>query len=352
MSEPYNPFEDATEYEDKKASEMSNEELRDAFEGWAESNKKENTASFYKVNFGPFYDAINDHGKHLTEDVTRNVVKSFLENEAETLQPKTVGHRYSAISRFYSVLKGEMDLLPHDEPTPTERLDRGDVSGLGETTMKESDDTNDDAFHYLEPEEISELVNHVPEPTVRNRAMLLLMANTGLRASEIQEAKVESVDWNEPSLTVKSPKLSEENDPEIITVYWRSEKVTDALDAYVNLDRPSYPSAESSPYLFVSRQSEQIGYESIRHIVRTAADKAGLQEVIGTDANGDERVAITPHTLRHSFGMMALENGMNVNEVKNAMHHEKIETTMVYLREHEEKTKKAIQSKGPVLGFD
>jgi len=352
MSESFDPVEESEAFEDDEwAADKSNDELRDAFLSWAEDDKKESTADFYRVNIKPFYKAIDGNGYHLTEDVDKHVVRTFLENEAEELQPKTVGHRYSAISRFYSVLKGELGLLSDGESTPTERLNRGDVSGLGESTMKENDESEDD-FHYLEPDEVRSMVEHVPEPTVRNKAMILLMANTGLRASEVREAKLDAVDWDEQYLTVKSPKLSEPNNAENITVYWRSQKVTDALNAYVNFDRPSYPSAESSPYLFVSRQSEQVGYELVRRVVRDAADDAGIQDTVGKDANGDERVTVTPHVLRHTYAMQCLDNGMNINEVKNAMHHEKIETTMVYLREHEQKTKKAIQTKGPIIGVD
>lgn len=348
----YNPVKEANRHTDKTATELSNEELWKVFKEWANETKKENTANFYRFNFSPFYDAINDHGNHLIKDVDRNVVKRFLEKEAEDLQPRTVGHRYSAISRFYSVLKGELDLLPPDESTPTERVDRSSIRGLGDSTMKESDESNAKSFHYLESDEVTQLVNHAPDPDIRNKAVILLMANTGLRASEVREIKLEAIDWEEKSLSVRSPKLSKPNDPEIITAHWRSSKVTDALDAYVSFDRPSYPSAEQSPYLFVSRQSEQIGYELIRRVIRDAAEDAGLQGTIGTDAKGNSRATITPHVLRHTFAMLCLENGMNINEVKNAMNHEKIETTMIYLKEHEEKTKKAIRQRGPIVGFD
>jgi integrase/recombinase XerD len=135
-------------------------------------------------------------------------------------------------------------------------------------------------------------------------------------------------------------------------VYWRSEKVSDALSAYIEFGRPSYPFSEQSPYLFVSRQSEQVTYELIRRAVDDAAESAGIQGILGTDASGNKRVNVTPHVLRHTFAMIGLDNGMNINEVKEALHHEKIETTMIYLREHEEQTKKAIQTKGPRLGFD
>lgn len=350
MSES-NPFETAKQYEDRSADDLTNEQLRDAFFEWAEKNTKESTANFYRTNFKPFYQAAEDNGSHLVSDSKRRVVKEFLQNEAETLQPKTVGHRHSAISRFYSVLKGEVGLIPSDQSTPTENLSAREVSGLSESTMRES--TSDKSFHYLEADEITELVDHAPDPSLRNRAILLLMANTGLRASEVREIRVENIDLEDNSLVVRSPKLSDsENDSTHLSIFWNSQKVSDAIDSYLNFGRPSYPFAEQSPYLFVSQQSEQVGYELIRRVVRDAAEDAGLQGTIGVDANGNERSTISTHVLRHSFAMECLNNGMNINEVKEALHHQKIETTMMYLREHEESLKKAIQTKGPRLGFD
>jgi integrase/recombinase XerD len=348
MSE-FNAFEAAAErqYDETRADELSNEELRDIFFEWAEQNKKPNTADFYQRNFAPFYEQAQAADKHLTADVTRNIVKGFLEHEAKTLSPKTVSHRYSTISRFYSVLRGERGLLDADESTPMEHLSQGDVSGLSQKTMTET--TDGEEFHYLKREDVTKLIENAPVPEQRNRALLRLMANTGMRASEVRNVKVENIDLGAKQLVVKSPKLSEPNDPEIITVSWRSEQLTDELSAFIEFRRDSYPYAAESPYLFVSQQSPQISYDSIRRIVDDAATDADLQGVIGTDARGNDRQTVTPHVLRHSYAMACLNNGMNVNEVKEALHHQKVETTMMYLREHKEETRKAIQSKGPTF---
>jgi integrase/recombinase XerD len=158
------------------------------------------------------------------------------------------------------------------------------------------------------------------------------------------------LDISKQTAQVKSPKLSTENDPEWITVHWRSDAVNQALDAYLEVGRSSLYHAESSPYLFPSQQSEQITYTTVNRIVKDAAENAGIQSITATDSEGNERASITSHVLRHSYAMQCLENGMNITEVKAALHHQKIETTMKYLREHEDDRRKSIMNHGPTFG--
>lgn len=57
----------------------------------------------------------------------------------------------------------------------------------------------------------------------------------------------------------------------------------------------------------------------------------GLQEVYGTDMNGNDRHKITAHTLRHSFAVAALNRGMNVRTLQKAPGHAKPKMTEIYL---------------------
>jgi len=347
MSDRPNAFNvaDEQQYEESQPGDYSNTELREIFYTWVEDHRKESTYKWYRTNFDPFYEEAEDNDSHLVTDANRRVITEFLEAQADSLAPKTVGHRFSAISRFYTALRDEIGLLDRDATTPAEKVKRNEVRGLSEQTMTET--TSGDSFHYLQADEVSELINNAPAPKLRNEALLRLMANTGMRASEVIQVRTENLDLARNQLTVKSPKLSDPNDPEIITVNWRSDAVSDALDMFLTFRRESYPTAGESPFVFPSKQSEHIGYDQLNRIVKKAAENAGLQGEIGTDASGNPRQEVTSHVLRHSYAMSCLENGMNINEVREALHHEKIETTMTYLREHKDEVRKAILRDGP-----
>lgn len=345
MSGTKNPFEtdDVSELEDTHASDLSNEELREMFYEYVERNNKPNTASFYRTNFRPFYELAEDAGAHLTENASKEIVKRFLENQAETLAPKTVGHRLSAISRFYTVIQEKKGLLDPEEATPVDHLDPQDVDGLSNKTLQETE--SGEEFYYLAPDEVKQLMDNVPDPRVRNQALIALMFGTGLRGSEVVRIKTMDIDTDEKELTVHSPKLSTNNETELIDAYWRSEKVSNKVEAYM-VRRPSYAHAEDSPYLFLTRESERMVRKHLNRIIKKAAENAGIQELVTTDGAGRKRNSITSHVLRHSYAMACLDNGMDVTELKDALNHSNLETTMIYLKRHKEDTKKAVHKYG------
>jgi len=269
--------------------------------------------------------------------------------EADEFAPKTVSNRHSANSRFYTTVD-RLDLLPSDERNPTDRVERGNVPGLSKKTVAEM--TDGESFHYLEPDQIDELIDNVPAPKMRNEAIVMLMANTGLRASEVMRARLNKLDLENRELTVLCPKKSDdnENDPVYITVYWRSPAVSRVLDGFIEFERPSYAYADESPYVFPSKQSERIGYDQVNRTVKEAAEEAGLQESQSVDAAGQQRQQVTSHVLRHSYAMAALDNGMSIDEIRDQLHHTDISVTMKYLRRHEEDRRLAVERHGPEFG--
>lgn len=58
--------------------------------------------------------------------------------------------------------------------------------------------------------------------------------------------------------------------------------------------------------------------------------RAGIKEV------GDPRISkhlnMHPHTLRHSFAIHCVKNGMSIQELQKILGHQSINTTMVYLQ--------------------
>jgi len=333
-------FDGVEEYEDTDATAFTNEELRRKFIDWIEDNTAQNTINFYRRNFQPFYDEAQSGGYHLVEDITHKHVKTFLKRETETYAPTTVRHRFSAISRFYSVLRSEIDLM--ERKSPTDRINRQSIDGLSEKTLSEVEDN--DEFNYLSEDEADALLNNVPRPEQRNRVLVRLALNTGLRGSEVVRVKMENIDIQRNKLTTYSPK-----DDEMIDVHWRSDALSDEIDGYLSFSRAQFYHAAESPYLFPTKQSDRMQAVRFSEIVAESAENAGIQEVVTEDAAGNERRRVGGHITRHTFAMQALETGMNVKEIKEALNHSKIETTMRYLEEHEQRKREAIRSKGPTF---
>jgi len=337
---------------DRNAEDLSNDELCNEFYDYVDKRTKDSTADFYRRNFAKFHEYVKAGDGHLTETVGSRDIENFLTREAEEYAPKTVTNRYSAISRFYHVIRDKLGFLPDGQKLPIERVEKDDIVGMSDKTVSEVSDGEE--FHYLSSDEVTRLIENVPAPELRNRAMLMVMANTGLRASELIRVRIDDDNLNLEGkrLTVLSPKKSDDddNDPEWIDVYWRSQKVSEVLDSYLQFDRPTYPYADDSPYLFPSMQSERIGRGQLNRVVREAAENAGLQSSKDTNAAGNQLHNVTSHVLRHSYAMASLENGMSIDEIRDNLHHSDISVTMKYLRRHEEDRRRAVEKHGPQFG--
>jgi integrase/recombinase XerD len=85
---------------------------------------------------------------------------------------------------------------------------------------------------------------------------------------------------------------------------------------------------KDSPYLFPSREADAMTTESIRRVVRSLAEQAGVepQTLAGDRGNPTD---VTPHTLRHSVAYRLLheESGYTLYDVRNRLRHASIQTT-------------------------
>jgi integrase/recombinase XerD len=92
----------------------------------------------------------------------------------------------------------------------------------------------------------------------------------------------------------------------------------------------------------------------VRDIVLKTAEDAGLQDVYDTSVDGHELRLITPHTLRHSFAMAALERGMNLKLLSSALGHADVSVTAgTYLHVSNKEIIQGYRNFGPtIVGAD
>lgn len=110
--------------------------------------------------------------------------------------------------------------------------------------------------------------------------------------------------------------------------------------------RDRFSVAADSDHLFLSRISGQMGSGSINKMVKKAAESAGIQQPLYTDASGKTRWKVTAHTLRHSMAVQSIKNGMNVRFLQDILGHADITTTERYLEVTEDDSLDALQKYG------
>jgi len=269
----------------------------------------------------------------------------FLLNEGG-YAPGTVKVRKASISTFYQA----MDELAEDSAqadnlravdNPADGLElSGWRAFKDDRSKKQQESSSDREISYLEPAEVAELVENVPRPIPRNGLMIKLLYHTGMRRGELSRVELTDVDQEDRRITVDDTKNSQER-----TAFYPPELDTE-LNRWINVHRRSLSTAES-PYLFPTTHSEQIAPHRINQIVKQAAENAGLQSNVYTDAGGKDHAEVTAHTLRHSFGYSCVMEGMGTRSIQKLMGHAKIETTEVYLQLGDDSLENRYRTSGP-----
>lgn len=145
----------------------------------------------------------------------------------------------------------------------------------------------------------------------RDLALMELFYASGLRLSEICEARLEHLDLEDRFLRV----TGKGNKTRLVPVGGRA---LDALRNYLNHERPGLVTKRTSSHVFLSVRGGPLSPDRVRQIVKEKARQAGFKE------------NIYPHLLRHSFATHLLENGADLRVIQELLGHADIGTTQIY----------------------
>ena len=149
----------------------------------------------------------------------------------------------------------------------------------------------------------------------RDKLMLRMLYETGIRRSELAGLKVQSVDFS--SLTIKV--LGKRNKERIVPI---ESELAHNISEYIALKEQEKGASE---WLFVGLKGGQITVEDIYNTVK---------KYMPLLSNADR---ISPHVFRHSFATHILNEGGNIQAIKELLGHADLATTEVYThvtREH------------------
>ncbi len=170
---------------------------------------------------------------------------------------------------------------------------------------------------YLDSKELSALLK-VPAPSsvvgLRDRALLLLLYNTGARVQEMCDLNVTSLRLAE----VPCVRILGKGNKERVCPLWT--KTVSAFEAYLRCR----PNAHDGSPLFLSARGRRLGRSGLSYVLSRVAIKAGLK------APKHAR-RLTPHVIRHSTAMHLLEAGVDLTVIASWLGHAQLSTTHGYL---------------------
>ena len=172
--------------------------------------------------------------------------------------------------------------------------------------------------HYLpdtlnEPavEKLLESIDTTQPLGRRDRAIVELLYASGLRVSELVNARLEEINLDENVIRV----TGKGNKTRLVPV---GKAAKAAIENYLANERPQLVSRKSGSHLFLSKRGRQLTTQRIWQIVKDRARLAGLDE------------NVYPHLLRHSFATHLLGNGADLRVIQELLGHADIATTQIY----------------------
>jgi len=199
-----------------------------------------------------------------------------------------------------------------------------DLRGILAIPLKK---TNKTLLEYLTQDEMKALLE-VPDSNTwigqRDRLLLLLLYNTGARASEISTLKVEDVDLESKSGKVR---LFGKGRKERAVLLWKN--TIKLLRQWIEKNKYS----GNMPLLASNR-----GTPLSRFVI------ANRLSVAVTKVPGLKKRKISPHTIRHTTAMHFLQSGIDITTIAMWLGHESVETTQLYVTADLEMKEKALKT--------
>ena len=275
-----------------------------------------NTSEAYRNDLGQFWEFIQDQSnrdKHTNSNgsgsenanqvwsaVDINVLNEYIEDlrGRKGYRDTTTARKVASIKSFFGFLS-ENNIITED---PTESIGSPRV---GRTLPK-----------FLPEEEVTSLLDTAYKSGTneghRDAVIMELLYATGLRVGELVSLNMQDVDLSESYIRCMG-KGSKER---IVHLY---PKALEELRRYLKHARVALIGhRRTEPSLFVNHRGERLTRQWVWTILKTYAQKAGIQQ------------NITPHTLRHSFATHLLQNGASLRHVQELLGHSSISTTQVY----------------------
>lgn len=240
----------------------------------------------------------DEYGIKNVEQVKAFHIKQFLGMmDDKNRKPRYINDLLKVYKTFFNYLKRE----GHITENPTIRVKNMKQPKTKILTFSEDD--------------IRKLLNHFSGNNflnIRNRAILAMFFDTGMRLTEVITLKPEQIHdeyilvhgkGNKERLVPVSPYLAK-------TLM----KYRMARDAFFEDKLPQ-------PYVFLSNRGKKLTQEAIAKFFKQAASAVGI----------NRQIRVSPHTCRHTFAHLQLKNGLDLYSLSRLMGHESVAITQRYL---------------------
>ncbi|MBR4173544.1 MAG: tyrosine recombinase XerD [Clostridia bacterium] len=272
-----------------------------------------NTIVSYRRDIAKYLDYLKENGiKSPAKADKMTVVTYLLQLQKSGKAASTVSRSLAAIRAFYAYLisSGERIKDPTASVSPPP---------IGKSTPQ-----------FLTAAETELLINQ-PDTSeikgIRDKAMLELLYATGIKVSEIIELKTDDINLKQGFL-----RCSTKTHERVVPI---GRKAVTAVRSYIDKARPKLVTHDSIQHLFLNRNGTKMSRQGFWKILKGYGKSAGIDKTI------------TPYTIRHSFAMHLLQNGADLEAIRQLLGHTDISSTQIYSKITDTRIKQVYEKAHP-----
>ena len=278
-----------------------------------EKNYSPLTVRAYLDDINSFQDYLNQQSISLEEVVYPNIRNWIVVLIEQNISTTSVNRKISALKSFYKFLLKVKQisvnpLLKHKSLKTAKKVQ----IPFSEKEMKDVFFDND----YKDDFE-----------SIRNRFILELFYTTGIRRAELINLKLNSISETQKTIRV----IGKRNKERIIPV------LDCTLDLFKNykLQRNKLEQINDSEMLILSKTGNKVSESFVYRLIN---------DYFSTVSKKEKK---SPHVLRHSFATHLLNNGADLNSVKELLGHASLSSTQIYTHSSLAELKKIYQEAHP-----
>lgn len=293
------------------------------FHSQYEKNLSEKTLKAYATDLRQFAGFMMDQRQMCSlPSISAEDLKQYVKS-LSGFQPKTMKRKMATLKAMLNFIEMEDD----DFINPMRKLKINiKVPFLLPPVMDSMEVASILTTLYREKNACSSKTGYRYQEIVRNIAVVELLFGTGIRVSELCALRLASVNLHNGFIKVYGKGGKER----VIQIC--QDVILEALHEYQSLCLT--PSRQNT-FFFINRLGRNLSSQSVRIMIKKLALKSGILK------------PVTPHTFRHTFATLLLEEGVDIKYIQTILGHSSLATTQIYTHVSSAKQKVILQDFHP-----
>ena len=256
------------------------------------------TVNAYKKDIETFLNFINEEDQTTTiKEVHYSQIRSWIVSLVQKdITNRSINRKISALNSFFKFLL---------------KIEEVNLNPLSKHKALKTSKKVQIPFSEKEIATVLDQINHDQDfEGLRNKLIIELFYSTGIRRIELINIKLKDVDLIDKTVKI----LGKRNKERIIPLL---PMIVNSVNSY-KLERNKLETITDNEYLFLTKKGVKIYETLVYRIINDYFSKAS------------SKVKKSPHILRHSFATHLLNEGAELNAVKELLGHSSLAATQVY----------------------